>query len=71
MKGRVVIKQDNLTHLYTLSINPDNSFQIYIDQEMVREGNLLEDFEPSVIPPKEIDDPIDSMPADWETEEKY
>lgn len=28
-------------------------------------GNLLEDFTPTVNPPKEIDDPEDKKPEDW------
>jgi len=31
---------------------------------------LLEDFEPPVNPPKEIDDPEDKKPADWVDQEK-
>lgn len=30
-------------HLYTLVVNPDNSFKIYIDQKEVNSGSLLED----------------------------
>jgi hypothetical protein len=35
----------------------------------VRNGSLLVDFEPPVIPPKEIDDPEDKKPSDWVDEE--
>jgi len=35
---------DKATHLYTLVVNPDNTFQIYIDQTEVNSGNLLNDF---------------------------
>lgn len=56
---------DTLTHLYTLIIRKDNSFEIFIDQKSVRHGNLLEDFDPPVNPPATIDDPTDSKPADW------
>ena len=34
---------DKKPHLYTLIISPDNSFQIFIDQEEVNSGSLLED----------------------------
>ena len=30
-------------HLYTLVVNPDNTFAIYIDQKEVNSGSLLED----------------------------
>lgn len=63
-------KIEELTKLYTLIINPDNTFEILIDDESVKTGNLLEDFSPSVNPPKEIDDPTDSKPEDWVDEAK-
>ncbi|KAI2011512.1 hypothetical protein LOZ52_004776 [Ophidiomyces ophidiicola] len=54
-----------LSTLYTLIVRPDQSFQIQIDGEAVKNGTLLEDFEPPVNPPKEIDDPEDTKPSDW------
>ncbi|KAK2738749.1 hypothetical protein FQN57_006916 [Myotisia sp. PD_48] len=54
-----------LTTLYTLIVKPDQSFQIRIDGESVKNGTLLEDFQPAVNPPKEIDDPKDAKPANW------
>ena len=51
--------------MYTLIVRPDNSFEILIDGESSKKGSLLEDFEPSVNPPKEIDDPTDSKPSTW------
>jgi calnexin len=59
------IKSDKLTHLYTLIVRPNNSFEILIDAESVKKGDLLQDFLPPVIPPREIDDPTDTKPADW------
>ncbi|KAF2467558.1 calreticulin precursor [Lindgomyces ingoldianus] len=53
------------TSLYTLIVKPDNSFEIKIDGESIRNGTLLEDFSPSVNPEKEIDDPKDKKPEDW------
>lgn len=61
----------DLTTLYTLRINPDNSFEILVNGESVRKGNLLEDFEPSVNPPPLIDDPRDTKPAWWDDREMY
>jgi hypothetical protein len=58
------------TSLYTLIVNPDNSYEILINDESFSKGNLLEDFEPSVNPSKEIDDPEDKKPADWVDEAK-
>jgi calnexin len=58
-------KRGKLNHLYTLIVRPDNSFEILIDGDSIRQGSLLTDFTPSVNPAKEIDDPTDSKPADW------
>lgn len=58
------------THLFTLVVRPDNTFEIFVDQASVSSGNLLEDFTPPVNPPKEIDDPDDSKPEDWDEREK-
>eukprot|EP01120_Amphizonella_sp_Union-15-10_P001547 TRINITY_DN11704_c0_g1_i1.p1 TRINITY_DN11704_c0_g1~~TRINITY_DN11704_c0_g1_i1.p1 ORF type:complete len:557 (+),score=138.51 TRINITY_DN11704_c0_g1_i1:95-1672(+) len=65
MTQRPSIKNDKVTHLYTLHVQPDNSFAVYVDKEVVREGNLLKDFDPPVNPPEEIDDPDDKKPSDW------
>ncbi len=29
------------------------------------------DFSPSIVPPKEVDDPEDTKPTDWDDKEKY
>jgi calnexin len=69
LKDAPRIKNDQLTHLYTLIVRKDNSFEVLIDNESARKGSLLEDFDPPVIPPKEIDDPTDKKPSDWVDEE--
>lgn len=61
---------DKKTHLFTLVINPDNTFEILVDQKVVNSGSLLENMEPPVNPPKEITDPTDKKPADWDENEK-
>ncbi|SPO04218.1 probable calcium-binding protein precursor cnx1 [Cephalotrichum gorgonifer] len=53
------------TELYTLIVNPDNTYVIKQNGEEVKSGSLLTDFQPSVNPPEEIDDPEDSKPEDW------
>uniref|UniRef100_H2ZFG1 Calnexin n=1 Tax=Ciona savignyi TaxID=51511 RepID=H2ZFG1_CIOSA len=57
---------DKASHLYTLIVNPDNSFQVLIDQIEINSGNLLKDFNPPVVPPKEIEDKNDKKPEDWD-----
>ncbi|KAL7274700.1 hypothetical protein RUND412_002372 [Rhizina undulata] len=51
--------------LYTLIVNPDQTFEIRLDGNRVKSGSLLEDFSPSVNPPAEIDDKDDVKPEDW------
>ena len=34
---------DKKTHLFTLVVEPDNNFEIFVDQKSVSSGNLLED----------------------------
>jgi calnexin len=58
------------TTLYTLVVRPDQTFDILINNESVKKGSLLENFEPPVNPPKEIDDPEDKKPEDWVDEAK-
>ncbi|GAB1310453.1 hypothetical protein MFIFM68171_00663 [Madurella fahalii] len=53
------------TELYTLIVHPNNTYVIQQNGEQVKEGSLLEDFNPAVNPPKEIDDPKDKKPDDW------
>lgn len=36
-----------------------------IDGEEKKAGSILEDFDPAINPPEEIDDPEDSKPDDW------
>lgn len=56
---------EKLTNLYTLIINPDNTYEVQFNGETKSSGSLLEDFNPPVNPSKEIDDPEDKKPADW------
>ncbi|XP_062852392.1 calmegin [Trichomycterus rosablanca] len=64
------VYSDKKTHLYTLVLNPDNTYEMFIDQTSVGRGSMLTDVIPPVNPPKEIDDPNDSKPADWDERAK-
>lgn len=59
----VTMESDNLSHLYTLHVKADNTFEVLIDLKPVREGKL-EDSWP-FLQPKEIKDPSVSKPKDW------
>ncbi|XP_048799246.1 calmegin isoform X2 [Lagopus muta] len=61
---------DKKTHLYTLVLKPDDTFEMLIDQSVISKGSLLEDMVPPVNPPKEIDDPADKKPDDWDERQK-
>ncbi|ORY34998.1 Calreticulin family-domain-containing protein [Naematelia encephala] len=65
LKNPPVPKITKTTALYTLIVQPDQTFAILINDEVAKVGNLLEDFTPSVNPPKEIDDPEDFKPESW------
>lgn len=54
---------DKLTHVYTLVVKPDNTYEMYIDQELKESGKLEDDWK--FLAPKEIDDPEDKKPSDW------
>ncbi|KAL5970025.1 Calnexin [Taenia solium] len=61
---------DGKTHLFTFVTRPDNSFEVYVDQSLIKSGNLLSDFTPPVNPPTEINDPNDKKPETWDEREK-
>ena len=54
---------DALTHTYKLVLKPDNTYEVHLDSEMVESGSLEEDWD--FFPPRVIDDPEDTKPADW------
>jgi calreticulin len=56
-------EDDTLTHLYTMILNPDNTYEMHIDGSKKESGTLEADW--AFLKPKEIDDPNDKKPADW------
>ncbi|KAK3700427.1 hypothetical protein QZH41_015289 [Actinostola sp. cb2023] len=58
------------THLFTLIIRPDNTFEVLVDQQTINKGSLLNDMTPPINPSKEIEDPDDKKPEDWDEREK-
>ncbi|KAG9480115.1 hypothetical protein GDO78_011888, partial [Eleutherodactylus coqui] len=61
---------DKKTHLYTLILKPQNTYEMLIDQIVVGQGSLLEDVIPPLNPPKEIDDPKEKKPKEWDERPK-
>jgi len=82
-KSDVKCPEDELTHTYTMIVNPDDTYEVRVDGEKSDSGKLKEgwDFEkPKTIPdPKakkpsdwvddeHMDDPNDEKPSDWDDE---
>ena len=63
LKKTVPAESDVYTHLYTLILHPDNTYEIQIDQKEVAKGSLKEDWD--MLEAKEIKDPKANKPADW------
>jgi len=59
----VPCEKDTLSHLYTLVVRPDNTFEVFVDNKSVRSGKLEDEFK--FLDPKEINDPDQSKPEDW------
>ncbi|VDN02593.1 unnamed protein product [Thelazia callipaeda] len=70
IKKDIRCKDDVFTHLYTLIVNPDNTYEVQIDGEKVESGELESDWD--MLPAKRIkyiDDEDDKKPEDWDKPE--
>jgi len=54
---------DTFSHVYTLIIHPDQTYEVLIDNVEKRSGSLSEDWD--FLAPKQIKDPNQSKPEDW------
>merc|ERR1712174_106688 len=54
---------EGTSHVYRMTLKPDNTVRVDIDEEKIYEGSLKEDWE--ILKPKEISDPEDKKPDDW------
>ncbi|KAK2950409.1 putative Calnexin like protein [Blattamonas nauphoetae] len=57
-------KNDHRTHLYTLIMRPDVTYEIHIDGKTEIKSKLYQDF-PGIYPRPTIADPTVEKPADW------
>ena len=64
MKTTVKAKTDELTHVYTLVIHPNDDFEILIDGKSEIKKNIEDEFD--ILEPKEIPDPSATKPDDWD-----
>lgn len=62
-KKDIRCKDDEMTHLYTLIVKSDNTYEVRIDNEKVESGELEADFD--FLAPKQIEDPSAKKPEDW------
>merc|ERR1712232_1157098 len=86
-KSDLAYKQDDfgISHLYRLTVKPDNTVKVEVDQTELYSGSMKEDWEllkPKIIPDPEdkkpddwvdtsmMDDPEDAKPDDWVTEKR-
>jgi len=86
IKKEIKPESDILTHVYTLVIKPDQTYQVLIDLKEVASGKIEEDWEmlgakkikdPEAKKPEDwddrarIEDPNDTKPADWDNEPEF
>lgn len=63
IKKEISPKDDELSHIYTLILKSDNTYQVLIDNEKVQDGTLEDDWD--MLKPKKIKDPEAKKPSDW------
>jgi calreticulin len=68
IKKEITPESDEFTHVYTLIVKPDNTYEVRIDGDKKQSGNLVDDWD--FLPPKKIKDPAQSKPSDWVDEPK-
>eukprot|EP00003_Mantamonas_plastica_P002094 TRINITY_DN1154_c0_g2_i1.p1 TRINITY_DN1154_c0_g2~~TRINITY_DN1154_c0_g2_i1.p1 ORF type:complete len:398 (+),score=168.37 TRINITY_DN1154_c0_g2_i1:112-1305(+) len=61
-------ESDTYTHLYTMILHADNTYEVRVDNKKVEGGNLADDWD--FLEPKMIKDPSKSKPADWVDEKE-
>lgn len=68
VKKDIRCKDDVYTHVYTLIVRPDNTYEVKIDNEKVESGDLESDWD--FLPAKKIPDPNAKKPEEWDEREK-
>lgn len=63
IKKEIAAPVDQLTHVFTLVVKADNTYEVLIDGERKEGGRLEDDFD--FLAPKKIQDPSQSKPSDW------
>jgi len=68
IKEEIRCKDDTLSHMYTLIVRPDNTYEVRINNEKVKDGKLEDHFD--FLAPKTIKDPEAKKPEDWDDKAK-
>merc|ERR1712216_809968 len=63
-KKTIPCETDELTHVYTLVVHPNNTYAVLVDNEVRESGDLEDHWD--FLPPREIRDPEASKPEDWD-----
>merc|ERR1711907_644840 len=63
-KTEVRAESDTLSHLYTLIVKPDNTYEVQIDMNKVDSGSLSEGW--AFLEPKQIRDPDEKKPDGYD-----
>jgi len=64
VKKLIRCETDEISHLYTLVIKPDRTYDVLIDNKKIDGGNLIDDFD--LLEPKKVAEPGSTKPADWD-----
>jgi len=68
IEKQIKAESDESTHVYTLVIHPDQSYEVLVDQKEVASGKIEEDWK--ILAPRKIKDPKASKPASWDDRAK-
>jgi len=63
IKKEIRAESDRLSHVYTLIVHPDNTYEVHVDGSKRESGSLESDWD--FLPAKKIKDPNVSKPSDW------
>lgn len=64
IKKDVPCETDDRTHLYTLIVKSDNTYEVLVDGASKQKGSLKDDWD--MLLPRKINDPSKSKPSDWD-----
>merc|ERR1711994_492639 len=63
VKKEPTAETDQLSHVYTLLVKPDNTYEVFVDGDSKQKGTWEEDWD--FLEPRKIKDPEVSKPDDW------